>query len=53
MRFRSFLALTAAFLLLAAPARAHTRDQVRALYGAISDWSSGELYLIEPSVTAP
>lgn len=53
MRFRSFLALTAAFLLLAAPARAHTRDQVRALYGAISDWSSGELYIVEPSVTAP
>ena len=53
MRLRGFLAALAAVLLLFAPASAHTREEVRAQYAKISDWSAGNLYLSEPSVSAP
>ena len=53
MRLRSFLAALAALLLLAAPASAHTREEVRASYQAISDWTEGGLFAEEPSVSAP
>ena len=53
MRLRGFLALLAAFLLLAAPASAHTREEVRAQYVKINDWTEGGLYRSEPSASAP
>ena len=53
MRLRSFLAAMAALLLLAIPASALTREEVRASYQAISDWTEGGLFAEEPSVSAP
>ena len=53
MRLRSFLAAIAALLLLAIPASALTREEVRASYQAISDWTEGGLFAEEPSVSAP
>ncbi len=53
MRLRGFLVALAAVLLLFTPASAHTREEVRAQYAKISDWSAGNLYLSEPSVSAP
>lgn len=53
MRFRGFLALAAAVLLLFASASAHTREEVRAQYVKISDWTEGGLYLSEPSSSPP
>ena len=53
MRLRSFLAAIAALLLLAVPASAHTREEVRASYQAINDWTEGGLFAEEPSVSAP
>ena len=48
MRLRSFLAAMAAILLLAVPASAHTREEVRASYQAISDWTEGGLFAASP-----
>ncbi len=53
MRLRRFLAALTALLLLAVPASAHTREEVRAAYQAISDWTEGGLFAEEPSVSAP
>ena len=53
MRLRGFLALLAAFLVLAAPASAHTREEVRAQYVKINDWTEGDLYRSEPSASDP
>ena len=53
MRLTRFLAALTALLLLAAPASAHTREEVRAAYGAISGWTEGGLFAEEPSVSAP
>ena len=53
MRLRGFLALLAAFLVLAAPASAHTREEVRAQYVKINDWTEGDLYRSEPSSSDP
>ena len=53
MKIRGFLALLSAVLLLSAPAYAHTREEVRAYYDAVSSWSAGALYAVEPSAAAP
>ena len=53
MRLRSFLAAFLALLLFAAPASAYTREEVRARYGAISDWARGDLFAVSPSTAAP
>ena len=53
MRLRSFLAAFLALLLFATPASAYTREEVRARYGAISDWMRGDLFAVSPSTAAP
>lgn len=53
MRLRNFLALLTALTLLGAPALAHTREEVRAEYAKISDWTQGEPYLSQPVLRAP
>lgn len=53
MHLRRILAALTAILLLAAPALAHTREEVRASYQAISDWTSGDLFAVFPSAVAP
>ena len=35
------------------PASAYTREEVRARYQAINDWTEGGLFAEEPSVSAP
>ena len=53
MHLRRILAALTAILLLVAPALAHTREEVRASYQAISDWTSGDLFAVFPSAVAP
>lgn len=45
--------MLAALLALACPARAHTRDEVRAAWRAIADWHHGSPYAGSPSIEAP
>lgn len=53
MRLPRLLAALTALLLLSAPASAYTREEVRARYQAINDWTEGGLFAEEPSVSAP
>ena len=51
---RALPALALALLLMGSAACAeHTRDEVRARYGEISDWASGDPYAQRPAVSAP
>ena len=53
MRLRSFLAAMRPFCCSPFPPRRYTREEVRARYQAISDWTEGGLFAEEPSVSAP